>query len=378
MTSNMSNKTNKSSKEEKAMLKVVSILLFCTLLPAITAHASPTNIILKPLDMDALVKAIKNGKYPKIHSVIIADKKEILFEQYFNGHSASQRHDTRSAFKSITSLLTGIAIDKKFISNVNSKVLPYFPEYTNFKNQDIRKSEITLAHLLTMTSGLKCEEFFDIGPYCEDEMSESKDWIKYSLDLAMSHKPGEYWAYTSSEPMVLGGVISNASNKTIMNFAKQYLFEPLAITDYQWTIDPAGRGMTAGSFFMKSSDMAKIGQLVLNKGLWNNQRIISENWINESTKVRRIIDNFSFVKSSQYKDAIPHTSQYGYYWYRELLTSRDINTEVLFASGNGGQYIMIFEDYDMVVVFNGGNFGNWRGKMPFEIVLKYILPSINK
>jgi len=356
------------------MYRILLLLLIFLSIPNALASTEETKIA--KITFDKMVEDINGGSYPKIHSVIVANKNKILFEEYFNGHEASKLHDTRSAFKSFTSLLTGIAIDKKIIKSVDEKVVSYFPEYKDIKNWDDRKADITIKHLLTMSSGLKCEEFFDVGPYCEDDMWESKDWVKYSLDLAVSHNPGKHWAYTSSEPMILGGLISNASDKTIMQFAKESLFEPLNITDYKWTIDPEGRGMTAGSFFMKSSDMVKIGQLVLNKGKWKGKQIVSEEWLEESTNATWPLEKFSFTRFSGYRDATPHDTKYGYYWYREKLTTKNIDTEVLFASGNGGQYIMIIEGYDLVVVFNGGNYGNWRGKLPFKLLLKYILPKV--
>lgn len=174
----------------------------------------------------------------------------------------------------------------------------------------------------------------------------------------------------------MGEVISRASGMTIMEFAKQNLFKPLAINDYKWTISPKGRGMTAGSFYMKPIDMLKIARLVYDNGNWNGQQIVSEEWINKSTNCEIDLD-FSFTRYSKMPNAKYESAKYGFYWYRERLQYKAIHTEVLFASGNGGQYMMILPEYRAKVVFTGGNYGNWKGKLPFEILLKYIIPMID-
>ncbi|NRA51148.1 MAG: hypothetical protein HRU12_18640, partial [Phaeodactylibacter sp.] len=165
------------------------------------------------------------------------------------------------------------------------------------------------------------------------------------------------------------------SGATLMDFAKKNLFDPMGIENYRWYITPNGRGYAAGSFYMRPSDMLKVAQLVQNKGSWNGQLIVSEEWIAESTHCTTDVE-MSFVRFAGTNNAKYQTANYGYFWYKETLQYHEIKTEVLFASGNGGQYIMILEDYDAAIAFTGSNYGNWRGKLPFEIVLKYIVPIL--
>jgi CubicO group peptidase (beta-lactamase class C family) len=174
--------------------------------------------------------------------------------------------------------------------------------------------------------------------------------------------------------MILSGVISKVSGMTVMDFAKKYLFSPMGITDYKWTTDPAGHGMTAGSFYMKPADMLKIAELVLHQGKWNGKQLISQKWIAESTAGNIQIPNFSFMGSSRSMVALPQSAYYGYYWYHELIKTNAFQHDVLFASGNGGQYIFIIKSLDMVVVFTQGNYGSWKAKQAFEILAKYIIP----
>jgi len=226
-----------------------------------------------------------------------------------------------------------------------------------------------------MKSGLACEGFFGIGPDCESEMWETKDWLKYILNIPLRHDPDLNWAYTSMEPELIGIIISRTSGLTLMEFAKQHLFQPLEIENYKWYITPNGGGYAAGSFFMRPIDMQKIAQLVLDKGKWDNQQIISEKWINESTNCQTDVE-MSFIRFGRTENAKYTTAKYGYLWYREKLKYKNIENELLFASGNGGQYMMILEDYNAAITFTGSNFGNWRGKLPFDILLKHIIPIL--
>lgn len=323
--------------------------------------------------LSEMTDSIKSNHYPGIHSVLISKDKQLVYEQYFNGFKRDSLHDSRSSFKSIASLLVGIAIDKGFIKNVDQKVYEFFPEYPFLKTDELKKL-MTIKNLLEMKSGFDCEEFNDTKD-CEDEMSKSKNWVEYSLKIPMKDKPGEVWAYTSVDPVILSGIIRKATNMSVMDFAKKYLFDPMGISDYKWTIDPSGNGMTGGSFYIKPIDMLKIGQMVKDKGIWERKQIISKKWILQSTICDIAIPDFSYMKTSRSKIGSPQPAYYGYYWYRETLKTNDIEENLIFASGNGGQYIFISEKLNLIVVFTQGNYGSFKSKQAFEIMAKYILPN---
>jgi CubicO group peptidase (beta-lactamase class C family) len=207
-------------------------------------------------------------------------------------------------------------------------------------------------------------------------MMNSQDWLKFSLALPMKYEPGKFWSYTSCDPMIISGIISNIAHMSVMDFAAKYLFKPMGITNYRWTVDPAGHGMTAGSFYILPTDMLKIGQLVLNMGVWNDKRIVSEKWIKASTAATiPIPDHWSFVKFSRSKIADAQQTYYGYYWYNEIIKTSAYAENVVFASGNGGQYIMIIKDMGLTVVFMQGNYESWKSKRAFDLMAKYIIPS---
>lgn len=319
----------------------------------------------------ALKEKVADNTYPKIDAIVVEQGDKIIVEQYFNGFTKDSQHDVRSAFKSITSMLAGIAIDKKLMA-LDDTLGRFFPEL-----KDEGKRKISIRNLLEMRSGLNCEEFYDIGPECETEMIKTEDWVAYCLGVNLIRQPGLNWSYNSNEPMIVGEIIARASGMSVMQFAKDYLFQPLGITDYKWTVSPKGQGMTAGSFYMKPTDMLKIIDLVRNKGNWKGKQIMSADWIAISTNCHINID-FSFTRYSRIPDAQYESARYGFFWYKERLQYKDINTEVLFASGNGGQYMMLLPAYNITAVFTGSNYGNWRSKLPFEMLLKYIIPTIEK
>ena len=323
--------------------------------------------------LDSIRTTIDRGAYRNIDAIVISQRGKIVYEQYFNGYTKDSLHDTRSAFKSVTGLLTGIAIEKGFIKSVQEKVYPFFPEYKSYKNPDSRKGKMTIQHLLEMRSGYNCEEWNSTID-CEDEMEGSADWVKFSLDLPMLQEPGTAWSYMSSNAMILGGIIAHASKMPIDQFAGKYLFAPLGIRHYRWTKDPAGQGATAGSFYILPGDMVKIGELVLNKGLWQGKRVVSEKWIDEATQRITQIENFSNVKISGAKEAIPQPTWYGYTWYNEEVRTEKTTHNIVFASGNGGQYIMVIKDLGLVIVFTGNSYGSAKSKLPFEVLIRYVLP----
>lgn len=343
----------------KIILFTVSVLLFTN---CQSQHSNKSLI-------EELTEKVAAKTYPKIDAIVVEQNNKIVIEEYFNGFTKDSLHDLRSSFKSITSLLAGIAIDKKLI-RLDDKLGRFFPE---LKHEG--KRNISVQNLLEMRSGLNCEEFYDIGPECETEMSRSNDWIAFCLGVDLIREPGVKWSYNSNEPMLVGEIITRASGMSVMEFAKRNLFQPLGIDNYRWTVSPKGTGMTAGSFYMRPADMLKIIELVKQKGNWKGTQIVSEDWIKKSTTCNIDID-FSFTRFSRIPDANYESARYGFFWYRENLHYKDINTEVLFASGNGGQYMMFLPAYNATVVFTGSNYGNWRGKLPFEMLLKYIIPSL--
>lgn len=306
-----------------------------------------------------MLKRIQAEEFTGISSVLLARRGALVLEEYFGEFGRDDLHSTRSAAKAITSALVGIAIDQGFIESVDVPLLPFFPEYEGeIENWDARKRDITLAHILTMTSGVQGNE---------EAMYPTDDWIKFYLDQPLAAMPGDVFSYATSGVVTLGSVITRASGLRIPDFADRYLFGPLGITMYRWPItnsrENQGLAMTGGGLNLRPRDMLKFGQLYLNGGVWEGERLISESWIEESTRKHATSDLYG--------------EDFGYLWRMidRLVKGRHVRS--FEAWGNGGQFIMVFPALDLVAVFTGENYGLFpEMEQPFDLIDKYILPAV--
>lgn len=302
-----------------------------------------------------LTNLIMREEYKRIDGLLILRNNKLIYENYFHGYENNILHNTFSAGKSITSVLVGIAIDKGFINSVNTPVTQLLSEYESFKNPDSRKEVITIEHLLNMTSGLDCEDWYQ---NTEGQMQQSNDWVKFTFDLPMVYDPGSYGSYCTGCAVTLGRVIENQSGLSLQEFATKYLFKPLNITSHKWHIMPDGKASGGGLFFLTPRDMAKIGLLMVNSGMHNGEQIVSEEWVKQS---------------SQNKVELGPFDGYGYLWWKQAFVN---NIETYFADGNGGQHIFIVPSEELVIVFTGGNQNTGIGAQNFQIVNNYVLAAI--
>jgi len=319
---------------------------------------------LKSLQVDTsrvykLFSQLKNREH-KIHSVLLVRNGHIIIEEYFNGQSADLQHDLRSATKSIRSLLMGIAIDEGFIDSVNDPISKYLKTLVPTKNIDERKGKITIQDLLTMSSGLDCNDWDQKSAGQEDKVYRKKDWLQYTLNLPMLHDPGTVSNYCSMGVVLIAEIISRASGMTLDKFAELYLFQPLGIDNISWghtskkEVIPSGKRL-----YMTSRDFAKIGQLVLNNGKWKGKQVVSEKWIEASTASKTKITGID----------------YGYLWWNIPFKVNEKVVVSKTATGNGGQYIMVLPELDMVAIFTGGAYNSQEDKLPFAIMKDIFLPT---
>lgn len=324
------------------------------------------TINLKSLHIDStliykLFSQIKDRKN-KVHSVLLVKNDQLIIEEYFNGHSSNKPHDLRSTTKSIRSILMGIAIDKGFIDNVNDPISKYLKSPVPKKNLDEWKEKITIKHLLTMSSGFDCNDWDKKSKGQEDKVYKKKDWIQYTLDLPMVNEPGKVSNYCSMGVVLLAEMISQASGMTIDKFAEEYLFNPLGIDNVNWGHTSNKEVIpSAKRLYMTSRDMAKIGQLILHNGKWNGKQVVSEKWIEESTTPKTKIAGID----------------YGYLWWNIPFRVNEKTVISKTATGNGGQYIMVIPEMDIVAVFTGGAYNSQEDKLAFAIMKDIFLPTFD-
>ncbi|NNK94479.1 MAG: serine hydrolase [Desulfobacterales bacterium] len=300
--------------------------------------------------LSELFSAIRKNDY-EIDSVIIVRNGYVVLESYKDLLEPHFKHQIYSCTKSVSSALIGIAIDKGYIKSVDQPLLELFPEKIPTVI-DSNKRKITLRHLLTMAAGLKCEDSVRYEFKGLKEMWQRDDWVQYMIDLPVINPPGINFEYCNGASALLTAIIQKTTGMTAFEFAKLHLFNPLNITDIHWK---SYNGLTIGysDLTMRPLDMARFGYLFLKAGRWNNQQIISPEWIAESTK--KHIDN-------------PLTFGYGYQWW--------IYSPDRFAAvGARGQRIFVLKDKNMVVVF-AGNLRETKTRIPEEILDNHIIPAV--
>ena len=304
---------------------------------------------------------IMDQTFKDINSIIVVKKGKVLVEEYFNGEGHDTLHDIRSAGKSITSALVGIAIDKGLVRGVDEKLFSFFPGVECQSNLDPRKKTISLKHVLSMSFGLAEPGEY---PSWENRAWYTINWIGDVLCQPIEYEPGSQFDYDSAAPALFGPIIEQSSGLSVGQFAEDFLFQPLGIEHYKWHILPNGKEYTGGGFRMRPRDMARFGQLYLQKGTWKGEQLISKKWVGESTKAHLVANARLDV-------------HYGYYWWREAFLINDQWIETYFASGNGGNKIYVFPNRDLVVVITASAYNKSYGHPQVRMMMnKYILPDV--
>ena len=291
----------------------------------------------------------------QIHAVLVARRGKLLFERYFRGpdeipggifghhvesvvFDADTLHDIKSASKSVASLAIGIAIERGLIPSVNEPIFSFFPELSDLRSPE--KDRIQLVHALTMSMGLKWVEATPATGDDNDEvrMHRASDQCRYVLGLPVTAPAGQGFFYNTGALALVSAIIHKATGRPLDEFARETVFEPLGITKVEW-IRVRGETDAGGGLRLRPRDMAKIGQLVLAGGRWNDRQIVSRAWIETSTAPKlKATDNQS----------------YGYLWW---LGGRQV--QWIGALGRGGQSIRIVPALDLVVAVTAGYYQDY-------------------
>ncbi len=268
----------------------------------------------------------------KIRSLLVVRHGYLVAEEYFQPslYDLNDTHILFSVTKSVVSSLIGIAIDHGFIDNTSQLLLDFFPDRT-IANLSAWKEAITLEDVLQMRSGFQWDEDNYIEYNDFFAMRDSDDWAQYVLDRPMAYEPGSTFYYNSGNSHLLATIINITTGMTPLAFADEYLFGPLGITTRFWLTDPQGVNFGGSNLALRPRDMAKFGLLYLNNGTWDDNQIVSSEWVERSND----------------GPSTPYTQvSYGYQWWI------DDQYNWYSARGYNGQFIYVIEEHDMVVVFS--------------------------
>lgn len=258
-----------------------------------------------------------------LDSLMILRNGSIVLEAYFFPNTADRKHVMFSITKSFMATLTGIALELGYIESVDQRIVDLLPE-TSFDNPDPRKEQVTLEDVLTMTSGLGWEE---IDPTFA-ELYYQEDWIEYVLGKPMVADPGSLFSYCSGCSHILSAVLQERTGQDLLQFARENLFEPLGISDFNWETDRSGLPIGGWGLELTTRDMAKIGILYLNQGSWKGTQVIPAEWIDAAV---------------EYHTDTGDGLGYGYQWWIYP------DYEAYAALGRGGQTVFVIPDKDLII-----------------------------
>lgn len=314
-------------------------------------------------NLDQEIKA----RFRSINAFLIVKSSYLVFERYYRGFGQDDTHLVASVTKSFISALIGLAIKQGFIEGVHQSVLSFFPEFTP-STHDHLKRQMTIKHLLTMTTGFQWRTGARANEVLVDRMRRSKDWVAFILNLPVRERSFGMFQYNSGASHLLSAIITRSTGQCAQAFAAEYLFDPIGIDQptthmphtysqadvfsntKQWPKDPQGNSIGGWGLVLKPRDMARFGYLYLNGGQWAGEQIIPQQWVEDSVS--------------------PHTPGYGYQWWL-----RDLNGVFIFsADGRGGQHIFCLPQKDLVVVIASQPDGRWRERWP--LLEKFVIPAV--
>ena len=280
----------------------------------------------RPIVMEAYEMYWDEDAFYNAKSLLIMRYGKLVFENYCRdvGDRDIKGH-IQSATKSVTSLTFGVARDQGYFPNIDTLLYDIMPEKFN---TDTMKQKISMRHLLTMKSGIA----FDNDDWSiEMLINRPADPIQYTLAKPMYAAPGDSFYYRDCDPQLLSSAIERVTGHRLEEIARDNIFTPLGITDYFWEANSEGTTLGPVGLFLKPRDLAKIGKLVSQDGVWEGQQLISQDWILMST-------------ASQAGQVRPEGYHYGFYWW----VVPDVNGFT--ARGAGGQFIFVLPQYDIVIV----------------------------
>ena len=303
-------------------------------------RATPENQGISSDLFTALLRELDASKDTEMHHFMALRHGKVICECNFAPYPKGMWHITHSMCKSITGMAIGMLIEEEKLK-LDENIYDIFPDHINAFSK-IFRPVITVENLLTMTSGVT---------FNESGIVSGNDWLGSFLNASVNGKPGTEFQYNSLNTYVLSAIVTKRTGETLTEYLTPRLFGPLGITKYYWETCPKGITKGGWGLFLCAEDMAKLGQLYLQRGKWNGQQLVSEYWIEISTARHLKTQN--------------DTYGYGYQlWMEQRPGSFEYN-------GMLGQNVIIYPDMDMVLVTNAGNKEMFQDCIMLNIIRKY-------
>jgi CubicO group peptidase (beta-lactamase class C family) len=302
----------------------------------------------------------------QIHSVLIARRGKLVFEEYFHGEHRDKLHMTRSASKSMTAVLVGAAMHAGAPLKLSSPVYEVMNGGAFPAELEPQKRAMTLEHLLTMSSGFFCDDNNEAAPGNEETMwdqTAEPDFYRFILRVPLATLPGENSVYCSTQPNLALGMVGRATKEFPIYSFDRLVARPMRIANYSWPLDPAGNPYGGGGAQFAPRDFLKFGQLMLDGGTWQGRRILSRDFVE-----RAMAPQYHLAKI-----------YYGYNWWVEDFPYNDRTVRAVMALGAGGQVITVVPELDLVIAFHAGNYsGRVQRELGHIYVPRYLLPAVRE
>ena len=311
-----------------------------------------------------LLRTINNTPPNDFRGLVVIKNNQIVIEEYFNTFWRNSIEDIRSAGKSVTAMLLGIALREGLVQSLEQDVYSFFPKskYPSV-NEDYKK--IKLRHLLDMSSGLDADTDRPQTTGHAINWIAKADWKDYLLNVPLTDKPGNNWVYADINPLLISAVIEERSGMSLKDYAREKLFDPLGIQQFYWYTNAAHQTGAAGNLYLSTMDFAKLGVLVVNEGRWKNTQIIDPDYIRTFSD-----ETFNLSANNPYADA------YGMLWYKSHRTFAGKKVDYLFASGNGGNHLIVIPGEEMVIALTSSAYGQRYAHQRSYNIMSKILASL--
>lgn len=360
--------------------KSAALAAACVYITAVTAcsEASPGTIappsseprIVEGMNIERLAElagAMHFGEFPDLHSLLVMRNGRMVLERYFNGSGPDDVHTMQSVTKSFASALVGIAVSQGHMADVEELVLDFFPQWKSELSQDPRRAVQRLEDVLTMRTGTDYHENGASAPHWQLNALQT-GWDRFWLDRPMTNDPGGVWQYDSGGAVTVSSMLEQRTGLHADGFADLTLFKSLGIEESSWFRNQDGQVHTGGGLGLRARDMLKLGQLYLQGGVWEGERVLPAEWVEASTR-----RHYTFTNPS------PHVKGYGYFWWVMEPDPAGAGVEEIYAAfGARGQYIFVVPEHDLVVGVTGDarNGSDWA--RPQQFLYSHILPAIER
>jgi CubicO group peptidase (beta-lactamase class C family) len=314
--------------------------------------------------IDNLLRLINETPPNDFRGLVVIKNNHLVIEEYFNTFWRNSIHDIRSAGKSVTAMLLGIAIKDGLVKNLEQDVYSFFPK-TKYPSLNKDYKQIKFTHLLNMSSGLDADTDDSKTIGHEVNWIAKDNWKDYILNVPLTSTPGKKWVYTDVNPLLISAVIEETSGMSLRDYAKKKLFDPLGIEQFYWYTNSTNQTGAAGNLYLSTLDFAKLGMLVVNEGKWKNTQIIDPDYIKK-------LSNETFNISGDN----PFADYYGMMWYKSHRTFEGKKVDYLFASGNGGNQLIVIPEKEIVIALTSSAYGQGYGHRRSYNIMSKILASL--